>query len=178
MKPNSVVDVRVRKTLVDSLYSNTMSLIIGAVAATGVCLAAALTVGSPLLIAAACCVGVTAFLRTALVFAFRLLPRSSTQTLELLFEIGAFAFAAALSATASIAVWQHVSFEAQMLLVVVAVSYATAIAARNAGTPFIAFGQVPEDFPESPWDIAACPELNEYQGNCHPQVQLQEVRSA
>ena len=44
--------------------------------------------------------------------------------------------------------------------------------------PFIAFGQVPEDFPESPWDIAACPELNEYQGNCHPQVQLQEVRSA
>ena len=142
MKPNSVVDVRVRKTLVDSLYSNTMSLIIGAVAATGVCLAAALTVGSPLLIAAACCVGVTAFLRTALVFAFRLLPRSSTQTLELLFEIGAFAFAAALSATASIAVWQHVSFEAQMLLVVVAVSYATAIAARNAGTPFIAFGQL------------------------------------
>ena len=29
-----------------------------------------------------------------------------------------------------------------MLLVVVAVSYATAIAARNAGTPFIAFGQL------------------------------------
>jgi len=44
--------------------------------------------------------------------------------------------------------------------------------------PFIAFGQVPEDFPESPWDIAACPEMNEYHGNCHPQIQLQEVRSA
>ena len=142
IKPNSVIDVRVRKTLVDSLYSNPMSLVIGAVAATGVCMAAALTVDNAWLLAAAYCVGAIALTRTALVFATYYLPSSNTNTLQLLFEIGAFAFAGALSAVASIAVWQNVPYDAQMLLVVVAVSYATAIAARNAGSPFIALGQL------------------------------------
>lgn len=142
MKPDSAVDIRLRKTLVDSLYSNGLSLVIGAVAASGVCLAAALTAGDPLLIAAAVCVAGTALVRTLLVFAIRQLPRSNTRTLELLFEAGAFAFAGSLSAAASIAVWQSAPYEAQMLLVAVAVSYATAIAARNAGSPFIALGQL------------------------------------
>ncbi len=140
--PNSVIDARVRKTLVDSLYSNPMSLIIGAVAATGVCMTAALTVGDTWLIIAASVVGAIALMRTGLVFAIHYLPRWNTRTLELMFEVGAFAFAASLSAVASIAVWGEVPYDAQMLLVVVAVSYATAIAARNAGSPFIALGQL------------------------------------
>ena len=140
--PNSAIDTKVRKTLVDSLYSNPMSLIIGAVAATGVCMTAALTVGDKLLIIAASVVAAVAFMRTALVFVIHSLPRWNTRTLELMFETGAFAFAGSLSAVASIAVWKGVPYDAQMLLVVVAVSYATAIAARNAGSPFIALGQL------------------------------------
>jgi diguanylate cyclase (GGDEF)-like protein len=139
---NEVVDRQVRRTLVDSLYSNPLSLIIGAVCGTAVCLGAALLAGDPAMIVAASAVGVIALLRIVIIVAVRRLNRPNSRLLELLFEIGAFAYAAALSAVAAVSIIDDAILEVQMVLVVVAVSYATAIAARNAGRPVISIGQL------------------------------------
>lgn len=141
-KVNSVVDQQVRKTLVDTLYSNPLSLVIGAVCGTVVCIYAAITTGDFALELAAWGVGLIGLIRTAIMMAVRHTKGAKTRTLELLFEVGAFAYAGALSILAAFAVVHKVIYEVQMLAVVVAVSYATAIAARNAGRPFIAIGQL------------------------------------
>jgi single-stranded-DNA-specific exonuclease len=47
----------------------------------------------------------------------------------------------------------------------------------GAQMPFIAFGREPRDFPDGPWDVAACPELNEHNNNVYPQIQIQAVQS-
>ena len=142
LKGRDAVDSQVRKTLVDSLYSNPLSLLIGAVAGSGICIAAALTTDSSALQMAAWSVGVVAVLRVALLVAVKRTGRDNTRAIEILFELGAFAYAGALSLVAAMAIYFNIALEAKMLLVVVAVSYATAIAARNAGRPTIALGQL------------------------------------
>lgn len=136
------INHQVPKTLVDSLYSNPSSLIIGAVAGSAICLAVALVTGDALLESASAAVGLVALLRIAIMLCARSIDKGNTRALELLFEFGAFTYAAAVSATACIAIINEIPLEAQMVLVVYAVGYATAIAARNAGRPFIAIGQL------------------------------------
>ena len=87
------------------------------------------------------CPGV-ALTRVAVMVAVRNVLRAKSSTLELLFEFGAFAYAGSVSLMAALAILHNVSVEAQMVLVVYAVGYATAIAPRNAGRPFIAIGQL------------------------------------
>jgi diguanylate cyclase (GGDEF)-like protein len=142
LKGNDVVNQRVRKTLVDSLYSNPMSLVAGAVCGTAVCLSAALAADDVAMETAAWGIAVIAFIRIAITVAVRHIHPANTRNLELLFEVGAFAYAGALSALAAFAVLHEAIFAAQMVLVVMAVGYATAVAARNAGRPFIALGQL------------------------------------
>ena len=43
--------------------------------------------------------------------------------------------------------------------------------------PFIAFGRLPEEFPEPPWDVVYTPQLNRFNGSESPQLRLQDVRS-
>jgi diguanylate cyclase (GGDEF)-like protein len=139
---NDVVDRQVRKTLVHSLYSNPSTLFIGALCGTLVCIAAALAANDFAMEVVAVGVGLIALLRSAMMMAVKYTRHATTRTLELLFEVGAFAYAGALSALAVLAVTHQVMIDAQMVLVVVAASYATAIAARNAGRPAIALGQL------------------------------------
>ena len=139
---NDVVDQQVRKTLVASLYTNPLSLVIGAICGSVVCVSAALVADDFEMKVMAGAVALIAFLRTAMALGFKNRPQANTRTLELLFEVGAFAYAGALSALACLAVAHDAIFEAQIALVVVGVSYATAISARNAGRPTIALGQL------------------------------------
>ena len=41
--------------------------------------------------------------------------------------------------------------------------------------PFIAFGISMNEFPKHPWNVAATPALNVYNGDCHPQIQILDV---
>lgn len=141
-KAQDPVESQVRKTLVDSLYSNPLSLLIGAVAGSGICIVAALTTDNIPLQIAAWSVGLIAVLRVALLVGVKKTGFDNTRMIEVLFELGAFAYAGSLSVVAAMAIYFSISLEAKMLLVVVAVSYATAIAARNAGRPVIALGQL------------------------------------
>ena len=137
-----MVDQQVRKTLVDSLYTNPMSLIAGAVCGMLVCLDAALITGDLAMITAAWGLVAIGLVRIAFTVSVRYIKDAKARTLELLFEAGAFAFAGVVSMLATLAVSHDVSLVVQMVLLVYAVGYATAIAARNAGRPFIAVGQL------------------------------------
>jgi len=48
----------------------------------------------------------------------------------------------------------------------------------DTGMNFIAFGQLPESFPEPPWDVVYKPHLNTYGGHSTPQAQVLDVRPA
>ncbi|MCW1430012.1 putative bifunctional diguanylate cyclase/phosphodiesterase [Novosphingobium sp. JCM 18896] len=138
----SSIDQQVRKTLVASLYSNPLSLVIGAICGSVVCLAAALATGDFAMKVTAWCVAIIAVVRTIVLVAAKRFKRASAHSLELHFELGAFAYAGAVGALAALATAHNVLFEAQMVIVAFAVSYATAIAPRNAGRPVIALGQL------------------------------------
>ncbi len=125
-----------------SLYSNPLSLLIGAFVGSGICIAAALTTGNETLIGAGWVVCIIAFVRVTMLVGVKYIRRYNSRIIEIIFEIGAFAYAASLGAIASLAVYLETLGAVQMLLVVVAVSYATAIAARNAGRPVVALGQL------------------------------------
>lgn len=142
VKPSSVIDQRLRRTLVDSLYSNPMSLLIGALCGVLVCVYTAYVSDDQALQIVAWVLAGVAFMRVAVMVAVRNVLRAKSSTLELLFEFGAFAYAGSVSLMAALAILHNVSVEAQMVLVVYAVGYATAIAPRNAGRPFIAIGQL------------------------------------
>jgi diguanylate cyclase (GGDEF)-like protein len=116
--------------------------VIGAVAGVLICLYTAFATNDDLLQAVAFVLAGVAVFRIAVMVSHRYFDGATSSTLELLFELGAFAFAAAVSAMAALAVVDGVSVEAKMVVVVYAVGYATAIAARNAGRPFIAIGQL------------------------------------
>ena len=137
-----MIDRQVRRTLVDSLYSNPLSLVIGAVCGSLVCLSAAYVARDATMMTVAWGVAVIALFRTVMMVAVRHSSQAKTRTLELLFEVGAFAYAGAVSVLTTLAILHDVMLEVQMVLMVVSVSYATAIAARNAGRPAIALGQL------------------------------------
>lgn len=142
LKVSSAVDQAVRKTLVDSLYSNPFGLLVGAVCGILVCLSAALATENSIMIATGFVLVGIASVRIATTLSFRYIKKANTRTLELLYEFGAFAYAGAVSILAAMAVSQNVEFEAQIVLVAFAMAYATGIAARNAGRPFIAIVQL------------------------------------
>ena len=43
---------------------------------------------------------------------------------------------------------------------------------------FIAFGRLPEEFPESPWSLVYSPQLNHYAGRTTPQLRIIDVRAS
>ena len=44
--------------------------------------------------------------------------------------------------------------------------------------PFIAFGKKPQELPSNPWDVAATPQLNYYNGECNPQLEILDIKHA
>ncbi len=49
--------------------------------------------------------------------------------------------------------------------------------AHGGRLPFIAFGRLPEEFPEPPWDVVYTPQMNRYNGTETAQLRLLDVRT-
>ena len=134
---------RVRRTLVTSLYTQPTSLAIGAFNGIVVSMIAAYVVQQWAFTAVAILLSLVALTRTAL--AFFLDPEAQVHTtnkLELIYELGAFAYAGIFGIFAAMAIVLHAGAPVEVLLVTHALCYGVGICARNAGRPFIALGQM------------------------------------
>ncbi|WP_233453879.1 putative bifunctional diguanylate cyclase/phosphodiesterase [Tsuneonella flava] len=139
----TALDQRVRRTLVHSLYAQPVSLALGAlcgIVSTGF---SAFITGSTALYAlsATLCIVAIARVTLSLILAERQRD-TSTYTLEVIYEIGAFSYAITLGITAALALVLKVDVGVQVLMQANAIGYGIGICARNAGRPMIAMGQL------------------------------------
>ncbi|KWV93502.1 hypothetical protein AUC45_04000 [Erythrobacter sp. YT30] len=137
------MSARVRRLLVRTLYTQPLSLAVGAFTTVGAAAVAAWVSGIPELTVACFILAFIAFAR--IVAAFGLSPDkvgNSTSMLELVYEIGAFSYALALGSTAAYSIWIAAETEVVVLLVANALCYGVGVCARNAGRLTIAVGQL------------------------------------
>ena len=138
----NAIDDRVRRTLVDTLYAQPSSLAIGAACGILTSLVAAYASQNSLITAAAFGLTAVALIRVGMAF---MLPRVVThgaRLLEILYEIGAFSYSLLVGTIAALTILVDAPHQAQLLLVCNGIAYAVGIAARNAGRPAIAIGQM------------------------------------
>ena len=138
----NAIDDRVRQTLVETLYAQPMSLAIGA--ANGIMTGAVAAYYSELSLinSTAVALAAVALARVAMSLALPRLAHRNTRILELLYELGAFTYSILMGLMAALCVYYDTPPAVQLLVVSNAVGYATGIAARNAGRPGIAIGQL------------------------------------
>ncbi len=137
------VSDRVKRTLVRSLYTQPTSLAVGAFNGIVVSMVAAYVVQDFAFTVVAVLLSLIALVRTGL--AFSLSPddeQRSTSALELIYELGAFAYAAVFGFFAAMSIVIHAGAPVEVLLCTHALCYGVGICARNAGRPFIAMGQM------------------------------------
>lgn len=139
----NAVDDRVRALLLGTLYTQPTSLAIGAINGVASSLIAAHITGSHLLAKAAALLTVIAAARVIVAFSYtRQIRPENARLWETAYEIGAFSYAAMIGLIAGLSIWQEVDGHIQVMTVAVALCYGTGIAARNAGRPNIAIGQL------------------------------------
>ena len=138
----SAIDDRVTRTLVATLYAQPMSLAIGAANGVMTSTVAAYYARHPEITQAAILLSVIAVARVAMALLLPRLPRTNPRLLELLYEAGAFSYSTVLGVLAALTLHIAVPPAVTLLLVCNAIGYATGIAARNAGRPVIAIGQL------------------------------------
>ncbi len=137
------IDDRVRGMMVETLYSQPSSLVIGAICGITTSGIGAYISGDPLLISGCLVLTLIAIGRVAnAIWLARDRKARDTRRLELLYEIGAFSYAFMVGTVAALAIGHQAAPEIQMLLVANAITYGVGISARNAGRPFIAIGQL------------------------------------
>jgi diguanylate cyclase (GGDEF)-like protein len=141
LKGTSVIDDRVRRTLVDTLYTQPSNLIIGAMGGITCAWVTAYESQIVAITEAAQAVTILAIARVIMSFALPRLKDRDTGKLELLYEIGAFSFALAVGGIAAQTVWFRCPPAVQALMLGNTIAYGVGIAARNAGRPMIAIGQ-------------------------------------
>ena len=142
-KPSDQLSARVRRILVETLYTQPSSLVLGAVAgiaAAGVTAWIAniwqIWIGFAVLV-------VVALTRIALAYALSPSARDvSTRRLEVVYEIGAFTYALTFGTIAAMTLLFEAATGAQVMMVTNALCYGVGVAARNAGRPNIAIGQL------------------------------------
>jgi len=133
----------VRRKLVETLYTQPLSLALGAVCGIAASVTTAVSVKQlPLTVTAALLtfVGVT---RVAM--AYWLAPRkrgADTRLLENAYEMGAYSYAFLAGLMAALTILSRPDSHVETLMFGYALAYGTGIAARNAGRPFIAIGQL------------------------------------
>lgn len=134
---------RVRRALVETLYTHPSSLAFGAcagVASTGI--AALVTNITPLWVA----FGLLAVVGVSrVIMAYTIVGDTasrSTTRLELLYELGAFTYALILGCAAAITLAYVAAAETRVLMVANALCYGVSVCARNAGRTNIAMGQL------------------------------------
>jgi diguanylate cyclase (GGDEF)-like protein len=123
------------------LYTQPSSLAIGALCGIACSIVAAGSAQSAVVSAMAVAIGVIAILRVVLAIS---IARSETniKLRELFFEIGAFSYSLLVGIIAAHVITLDVDPAVQMLMVANAIAYGVAIAARNAGRPVMAIGQL------------------------------------
>lgn len=137
------VSERVRRLLVTTLYTQPTSLAIGAF--NGIAATAVAAWVADLTILWIGCAVLTIIAVARVTAALGLSPDSdstSTAMLEIIYEIGAFSYALAIGAIAAIAIWFEAPAEIEVLMIANATCYGVGVAARNAGRPTIAIGQL------------------------------------
>jgi diguanylate cyclase (GGDEF)-like protein len=143
MMGGDALDDRVRRKLVTSLYTQPASLAIGALCGVGTSIMVAYLSGLAFFAIASVLLTGVAILRVAT--ASRLGSTSihkGTKRLVLLYEAGAFSYSFLVGLIAAATIGYHLDPLIQLLMLAYAIAYATAIAARNAGHPMIAIGQL------------------------------------
>lgn len=132
-----------RGTLVRSLYTKPSSLAIGAVNSAAACGLTAWTADNVWLYGAAILISIVGLAR--IFAAFNIRPddnKTSTSTLEHIYEIGAFSQAFILGVVAAASVVLEVGIAVEAVMIANALGYGTGTCARNAARPAIAIGQL------------------------------------
>jgi len=143
IRAGDALDDRVRRKLVTSLYTQPASLAIGALCGVAAAGAVAIYSGNIYLIGAALLLTTVAAFRVAT--ATRLSPSidpGDTRRLERWYEVGAFSYAFLVGIIAAATIALELDPGLQLIMVSYAIAYGAAIAARNAGSPVIAIGQL------------------------------------
>lgn len=138
----TAIDDRVRKTLVETLYAQPSSLAIGAACGILTSLVAAYEAQRPEITDAAIALTVIAIARVATALILPRMGHRDVRLLETLYEVGAYSYSFLIGLTAALTVHYDVVPVAQLLMVSNAIGYVVGIAARNAGRPMIAIGQL------------------------------------
>ncbi|MEO0872747.1 MAG: diguanylate cyclase, partial [Pseudomonadota bacterium] len=142
-KRGDQLSARVRRVLVETLYTQPLSLSFGV---TMGLIASGVTAWMSGLQAVWIGFGLMTIIGTARVALAMLLGRSventSTNALELVYEIGAFAYALLMGAMAAMTLWFEAARIADVVMVTGTLCYAIGSSARNAGRPVIAIGQL------------------------------------
>ncbi|HEY6815818.1 MAG TPA: EAL domain-containing protein [Croceibacterium sp.] len=140
--PSSGTDDRVRHILVEQLYARPSSLLFAAIAGVVTAWGVAAPGDDPGLVISASVLTLIAVLRMVMASVIPRLKDFNTRALELLYEFGAFSYAAMCGILAA----QTLSFDhatsSQTLAVGNAIGYGVAVASRNAARPPIALGQL------------------------------------
>lgn len=137
------VDARVRAMLVETLYKQPTSLAIGAANGVISSVIAAYVSQNLFLVGASAFLTVVAVCRVITAYSLaKNIDPANAHRLELFYELGAFTYAIMLGLIAALCIWFQVDGHVQVMTVAVALCYGTGIAARNAGRPAIAIGQI------------------------------------
>ena len=138
----SAIDDRVTRTLVGTLYAQPMSLAIGAANGIMTSTVAAIYAQRPEITQAAILLSTIAIARVVMALLLPRFHRADPRLLELLYEAGAFSYSLIFGVLTALTLHIGVPPEVTLLLMCNAIGYATGIAARNAGRPGIAIGQM------------------------------------
>jgi len=138
----NAIDDRVRAILVESLYNQSTSPAIGPLVGVFTTATAAWLTDDPLLTAVTAMLVAVACGRIGFHYLVPHRSNGNVRKLEVLFEVGAFSYAAIVGIVAGVSIHVDAPGPAQLLTVTNAVGYGLAVAARNAGRPVIAIGQL------------------------------------
>jgi diguanylate cyclase (GGDEF)-like protein len=128
--------------LIERLYAQRSNMLIGALCGVLMAWGAAIQTHEPMLTISAAVLTTIAILRVAMAYLLPRLPTFGKAALELLFEVGAFAYSAMCGLIAAQCVLFDAPASVQTLTVANAIGYGVAMASRNAGRPAIANGQL------------------------------------
>ncbi|NOW46799.1 diguanylate cyclase (GGDEF)-like protein [Novosphingobium sp. SG751A] len=135
-------DDRARAILVTTLYTQPSSLAIGALCGILTSATAAIESGHREITVAAWVMSAIALMRVA---SATILPRwmgNKPRALEIIYELGAFSYSIMAGLIAALTFFHSVPGPVRTLMVGNAIAYSVGIAARNAGRPAIAIGQL------------------------------------
>lgn len=135
------MDDQVRRILVESLYSQPGSLIVGAACGLLAAWAGVREAHNAAMVTTAALITAVAFARVLMACTLPRLKHHNTQLLETFYEVGAFSYSGLCGWLAAQSLLYPIAAGVRILLIGHAIAYGVGISARNAGRPAIAIGQ-------------------------------------